>query len=133
MKVDPKDDELRKLLKAAVHNEDCRREMEDLYARVLAAKETIEVMTEAAAQRLVQSGLDLSDTPQERVALLTQYVEFMKQVENYTQARFEAARARPAGKIRIKSATSAWTRRSSCCGPNARPTKRRGSDQWISW
>ena len=92
LKVDPKDDELRKLLKAR-YNEalaeakgyyefeklpvDRIINFDDLYGRW---------------QRLVQAGLELCDKPAEKVTLLTQYVELTKDLEKAEQKRFDAGR-----------------------------------------
>jgi hypothetical protein len=92
LKVDPKDDELRKLLKAR-YNEalaeakgyyefeklpvDRLINFDDLYGRW---------------QRLVQAGLELCDKPAEKVALLTQYVELTKDLEKAEHKRADAGR-----------------------------------------
>jgi hypothetical protein len=47
-------------------------------------------------QRLVQAGLEVDDTPAEKIALLTRYVELTKSVEDLAQARVEAGQATPA-------------------------------------
>lgn len=91
VKEDPKDDDLRKLLKAR-YNE-AVAEMEARYKEFLSGRErgTFDAMVEVA-QRLVQSGLELNDKPAERAALLAQYVELTKEVEKIAQARFDVAR-----------------------------------------
>ena len=88
IKEDPKDDELRKLLKAR-HNE-AVAEMKARYQEFLAGRATFDVVAEVA-QRLVQSGLEVSDQPAERVALLTQYLEVTTEVEKIAQLRVGAA------------------------------------------
>lgn len=45
-----------------------------------------------AGQRLMRAGLELSDTPTDKIALLTQYVELAKTAEQVAIARFQAAR-----------------------------------------
>jgi len=89
---DPKDDELRKLLKAR-YNEalgeakayhefgklgvDTIINLDDLYGRW---------------QRLVQARLELCDKPTEKVELLSQYVELTKELEKADQSRLDAHR-----------------------------------------
>jgi len=93
LKADPKDDELRKLLKARYN------------AALAEAKGIYEFENRPGAevfvdfdrvfgqwQRLVQAGLEVCDTPAEKVALLTQYVELTKDLEKVEQKRFDVGR-----------------------------------------
>ena len=89
LKEDPKDDELRKLLKAR-YNE-ALGEVQGLYRMFQTARASLDSFAEAE-QRLVQAGLELCDKPADKVALLTQYVELTRAAEKVAQARFEAAR-----------------------------------------
>jgi hypothetical protein len=89
IKEEPKDDELRKLLKGR-YNE-AVAEMQGRYKEFLVGRGTFDAMFEVA-QRIVTSGLELSDKPAERVTLLTQYVELAIEVEKITQARYDASR-----------------------------------------
>ena len=75
LKEDPKDDELRKLLKAR-YNE-ALAEAKGLYKMYLAARASPESFADAG-QRLMRAGLELCDKPGEKVALLTQFVELTK-------------------------------------------------------
>jgi hypothetical protein len=89
LKEEPKDDELRKLLKAR-------------YNEALADKETLSEVSKAgradydlvveARQRLLQAGLELCDKPTDKVALLTQFVEQTKAAEEFIEARKQAGR-----------------------------------------
>jgi hypothetical protein len=95
---DPKDDELRKLLKAR-YNE-AVGELKDYYeANDLANRAGITRRDGpddlyGRWQRLVQAGLELCDKPAEKVALLTQYLEVTKEAEKIEQARYDAGRIR---------------------------------------
>jgi hypothetical protein len=98
LKIDPKDDELRKLLKAR-YNEavsearDCY-EFEE-FARKYGPSQLYDAdYLYGMWQRVVQSGLELCDTPAEKVALLTQYLEVTRKAEKYMQARYNAGRDR---------------------------------------
>jgi hypothetical protein len=88
LKEDPKDDELRKLLKAR-YNE-AVGEVKGLYAMYTAGRGTLDSFVEAG-QRLVHAGLELYDKPADKVALLTQFVELTKEAEKIAQARLDAA------------------------------------------
>ncbi len=92
LKEDPKDDELRKLLKAR-YNE-ALGEAKDFYeSEKLPPARLINLNDRYGRwQRLVQAGLELCDKPAEKVALLTQYVELTKELEKKEQARFDAGR-----------------------------------------
>jgi hypothetical protein len=89
LKPEPGDDELHKLLQerynAAV------AEMQDRYREFQAGRGTVEVFGETA-QRLVRAGLELSDKPADRIALLTDYVALTKEIEKINQARYDAGR-----------------------------------------
>jgi hypothetical protein len=95
LKVDPGDGELRKLLKAR-YNEalgeavdfhrfrhtpfvEWRGDPDDLYQ---------------PWQRLVRSGLVVHDKPDERVTLLTHYLELVREEEKVQQWRYDAGRVR---------------------------------------
>jgi hypothetical protein len=83
------DDELRKLLKAR-YNE-ALAEVEGVTRMYQSARASFDSFA-GARKRLLQAGLELCDTPADKVALLTQFVEHTKAVEKIAQARFEAAR-----------------------------------------
>ncbi|WP_029631403.1 hypothetical protein [Zavarzinella formosa] len=93
VKADPKDDELRKLLKAR-YNE-AVEEIQTRHRQFQSGRAAYGEMAETA-QRLVRAGLELCDKPEEKIALLTQYVEFTKDIEAITQAGKEAAKVSPA-------------------------------------
>ncbi len=89
LKEDPKDDELRKLLKAR-------------YNEALAAAQGYRTLYQSARvsfhdlgeaqQRLMQAGLELCETPADKIALYTRLVELDKNVEEVAKARMDAAR-----------------------------------------
>jgi hypothetical protein len=98
LKVDPKDDELRKLLKAR-YNE-VLAEARDFYAfEEFAKHNAIEwYLTQEdryrMLQRVVQAGLEVYETPSDGIALLGQYLEEARRLENRAQARYRAQRCR---------------------------------------
>ncbi len=89
---DPKDDELRKLLKAR-YNE-AVSELKAYYEEESLGVDRLYTLDELYKpwQRLVQAGLELCDKPAEKVALLTQYVEITKEAEKNHKARYDAGR-----------------------------------------
>lgn len=89
LKEDPKDDELRKLLKAR-YNE-ALAEVEGRSNLFKNGRAPFDSIAEPS-QRLLRAGLELCDKPADKVALLTQFVERTKAVEKYAQARLESAR-----------------------------------------
>ncbi len=96
LKEDPQDDELRKLLKAryneAVSEAKAYYEQEQLANRNAVELTRNEDYRYRMLQRVVQAGLDLCDTPAEKIALLKQYLEVTKEDEKRTQARYDAHR-----------------------------------------
>lgn len=82
VKQDPKDDELRKLLKAR-YNE-AVAEMKARFTEFQAGKTTIDSMR-GPSQRLVEAGLELNDGPKDRVKLLERLLEVAKEVERINQ------------------------------------------------
>jgi len=98
LRVDPKDDELRKLLKAR-YNE-ALGELKDLYeAEELASKYAVTRRDEpddlyGPWKRLVQAGLDVYHQPVDKIGLLTQYLEVTKQREKIEQERYNYGRIR---------------------------------------
>ena len=93
LKEDSKDDELRKLLKARYNA--ALGELKGLYKeRLLPGVDRLDNLDDLYGpwQRLVQAGLELCDTPVEKVAVLTPYVEMTKETEKTEQARYEAGR-----------------------------------------
>jgi hypothetical protein len=96
LKEDPKDDDLRKLLKAR-YNE-ALVAVQGLYQRGADGQVyACEVYDPDAFyhpwHRLVTSGLEVVDTQAERVALLAHQVEAMKAEEKETQLKFDVGRA----------------------------------------
>jgi len=93
LKEDPKDDELRKLLKAR-YNEALgeAREYYELRGRPFVCLRGDPDDLYEPWQRLVQARLEVCDSPPEKVALLTQYVEMTKEAEKYDQVRYDAGR-----------------------------------------
>jgi hypothetical protein len=87
VKEDPKDDELRKLLKARYN--DAVGEMKVLSKMYREGRAGTDALLNEAGQRLVRAGLELYDKPAERVALLTQYVELTMLVEKVVQGRYD--------------------------------------------
>jgi hypothetical protein len=90
---DPKDDALRKLLKAR-YNE-AVAEMKDCFLEFQAGRTTIDSML-GASQRVQQAGLQLSSSPADRVKLLESFLEMAKEVERINQALVEAGKVRSA-------------------------------------
>jgi hypothetical protein len=86
---DPKDDELRKLLKAR-YNE-AVGEVKEIYEKWRLGRVIIEAFADAA-QRLVQAGVELYDKPDEKVALLTQFVELTKESVKSAQTLYDAGK-----------------------------------------
>jgi hypothetical protein len=78
VKADPKDDDLRKLLKER-YNE-AVAEVSVRYQRVFSGADTPDVVVDGA-ERIVKAGLELNDKPADQAALLANYVEFMKAME----------------------------------------------------
>ncbi len=89
MKADPKDDELKKL-QIARYNE-ALEQLKDLNQFVLVGTKTPDIMFDAG-KRLCLSGLEVYDDPKDRIRLLTDYVELMKNVEKTFQAQLEGGR-----------------------------------------
>jgi hypothetical protein len=85
----PGDDELRKLL-IARYNE-AVAEMKVRYTEFQAGKSTLDTMR-GTSQRLLKSGLDLSDNLQDRIILLEQFLEMAQAVERINQLLVEAGR-----------------------------------------
>jgi hypothetical protein len=89
LKVDPKDDELRKL-QIARYNE-AVGEVQGLLELVLRGAKTPDIFIDAA-KHVAQSGLEVYDNPNDRIRLLTDYVELAKEVEKVFEAQHEAGR-----------------------------------------
>jgi hypothetical protein len=85
------DDELRKLLKAR-YNEDLAEMQGLFFLYQYKGFDNLDAVT-GSAQRLMQAGLEVHDTPAEKVTLLTQYVDLARTFEQAAQARYEAAKA----------------------------------------
>jgi hypothetical protein len=92
LKADPKDDELRKLLKARYN--DVLAEAQAYWKTDKAPGTSIINLDDPYGryQRLVQAGLAVRETPAERVALLAQYVELTRQLEKETKKRVDEGR-----------------------------------------
>jgi membrane fusion protein (multidrug efflux system) len=90
LKEGPKDDELRKLLKARYNEALVEKEGLDKMFQV--GRASYDSVVEAG-QRLLKAGLELCGTPADKVALLTQFVERTKAAETIAQGRFESGRA----------------------------------------
>lgn len=84
-----KDDDLRKLLVARYNA--AVAEIAAFYRDFLKGRGTFETFV-PAAQRLVESGIELSDTPAEQIALREQFLELAKEVEKNQLACHEAGR-----------------------------------------
>jgi len=84
---DPRDNALQKLLKAR-YNE-AIAEVKCNYTMWLGGKASLDMIADVA-HRLVESGLDLYEQPAERVTLLEQYVELMREIEKITQEKRDA-------------------------------------------
>jgi hypothetical protein len=98
LKEDPKDDAVRKLLKARYNAavgeaRDCF-EFEHLASTSAVCLRSDPDQLYAMMQRVVKAGLELCDKPSQKVALLTQYLEFTKEVEKGAEARYGAGQCR---------------------------------------
>lgn len=91
VKIDAKDDELTKLLKAR-YNE-AVAELNEHYRSVVEGRHTPDVMLDAG-KRVVEAGLELIQQPSERIALLEKYVELTKIAEEVAKAQVEVRRLR---------------------------------------
>jgi hypothetical protein len=85
IREDPVDDELRKLLKARYNL--VFAEMQKIYRAWRMGLERVDVVTELA-QQLVESGLELTDKPAERVAFLAQFVGLMREAEEIAKEEY---------------------------------------------
>jgi RNA polymerase sigma factor (sigma-70 family) len=92
IRVDRQDDELQKLLKER-YNE-ALAELSVCSQLYQVGRIPYDQLVDAA-KRLVTAGLELKDKPDEKVALLRQYVEMMKGFEKITETRLEAGRIGP--------------------------------------
>jgi hypothetical protein len=99
LKEDPKDDELRKLLKAR-YNEGVG-EVKMRHEQYKFGLGGIDDLFQAG-QRLVQAGLELHDKSAEKVVLLTQYLELTKDIEKLSQTRYDAGLSQPAELCRAR-------------------------------
>jgi RNA polymerase sigma factor (sigma-70 family) len=88
--ADPKDDELRKLLKECYNA--ALAEAARLDERVTAGKDTPDRVTNVVL-RLRHVGLELFDDPKEKLAFLQKVVELTKHVENVFQMRYNGGSA----------------------------------------
>ncbi len=89
LKAGPKDDELRKL-QIERYNE-ALEEARSLLELVLRGAKTPNVLSDAH-KRIAQSGLEVYDKPEDRIALLTDYIASAKAMEQIFKAQFEAGR-----------------------------------------
>jgi hypothetical protein len=87
VKADPKDDDLRKLLKER-YNE-AVTEMNERTRQMRSGANTFDSCF-VAAQRLVPAGLELNEKPADQVALLEKYVSLAKEYEKLLKDRLEA-------------------------------------------
>ena len=110
--ADPKDDELKKLMKERFN--EALAEVSAGYERVLAGQVLVDNLFDAAA-RLKLAGLEMYDDPKEKIALLEKFLELAKEVERIMQERFDAGRVSRRGLARIRPFIAGRTRRLSCC------------------
>jgi hypothetical protein len=98
LKEDPNDDPLRKLLKARYNAalSEARDYFEFEHLTRHSAVDAIFSQDElyALSQRVVQSGLEACDTPAEKIALLSKYVDFAKAAERTQEEWRKAGRCR---------------------------------------
>jgi RNA polymerase sigma factor (sigma-70 family) len=87
--ADPKDDELRKLLKERFNA--ALQEVQALYQLVEAGKANVDSLADAG-RRLVHAGLEVYDDPKEQVALLQKYVALAKEAERIVDLRQQVGR-----------------------------------------
>jgi hypothetical protein len=92
LQEDPKDDELRKLLKAR-YNE-AVAETSIVYVQYVRINGRLDSFIEAT-QRLLKAGLELHENPTEQVKLLNQYMELTKDAEKAAKLRNDSGQAHP--------------------------------------
>jgi hypothetical protein len=90
LKIDPKDDALRRLLKERFNH--ALAEAQARYQAIAAGSGTDEFIF-GTAQRVLESGLEVGDTPEARLNLLVQYLELATEVERLIKLKVEAGRA----------------------------------------
>jgi hypothetical protein len=92
--VDPKDDEVRKLLKMR-YNE-AVSELRAYYADFSQPGDRIYTLDELYERwgRLLRAGLELCGTSSEKEVLLTEYVKIAKEIERDQQGQYDAGRVR---------------------------------------
>jgi hypothetical protein len=88
-KPGPKDDELRRLLIERYNS--AVTEMQGRHQEFLVGKGTLEIFA-VVGKRLVDSGLELNEKQADKVSLLEQYLELMREVEKINASLFEAGR-----------------------------------------
>jgi hypothetical protein len=96
LKEDPKDDPMRKLLKArynaAVAEAIDYFEQEDLAKDHAVCRLYSQDQLYAMWQRVVKSGLEVCETPAQKVALLAQYLEVAREAEKELETNYSAGR-----------------------------------------
>jgi hypothetical protein len=92
LKEDPKDDELRKLLKARYNA--AVAEMKARFKEFEAGRGRVDSML-GASKRLLESGLELSAGPNDRIKLLEQFLEMAKEAERIKQVLVDEGREAP--------------------------------------
>jgi hypothetical protein len=99
IKEDPKDDELRKLLKARYNL--AFDAMQRGYQSWRLGLSGIEVVSDLG-QQLVKSGMELHDKPAERAAFLAQFVELMGEAEKIAREEANAGMMSPFGLYQVR-------------------------------
>jgi hypothetical protein len=89
LKPGRQDDELRRLLIARYNSSVA--EMQGRYQEFLAGKGTLGIFA-VVGKRLVDSGLELNENPADKVSLLEQYLELMREVEKINVSLLEVGR-----------------------------------------
>jgi hypothetical protein len=88
-KIEKGDDELRRLLKER-YNE-AASELQARYKEFIAGRGDLDSLYEAN-RSLLESGLELTDKPEEKIALLAQRVGQAREIEQVNQGRYDAGR-----------------------------------------
>ena len=92
LQEDPKDDELRKLLKSR-YNE-AVTETTVVYVQYVRINGRLDSFIDAT-QRLLKAGLELHENLTEQVTLLTQYMELIKDTEKVAKQRNDSGQSNP--------------------------------------
>jgi hypothetical protein len=94
LKPDPKDDELRKLLKERYNVALDEMNLQYKLYEAGSPAATLDIVFESG-ERVVSARLELCDQPADKIPILVQLVEMRKEIEKIAKARFDAGRIAP--------------------------------------